>query len=85
MIESTGHDIEIRDTDDLIDKQYLGIVEDANDLRREGRCKIRVFGLHEGIETADLPWAYPKQKSAYFGMDGKSGAISIPKIFQLMN
>jgi len=80
MIDNKNHDIEIRDTDDLLNKQYLGIVEDVNDLRREGRCKVRVFGLHEGIETDDLPWAYPKQKSMYFGKDGKGASVSVPKI-----
>lgn len=66
--------------EDYIDKTYLGIVEDVNDPNKEGRCKIRVFGLHENtISTKDLPWAYPKQKSAYFGQDGQGGSISIPK------
>lgn len=68
--------------EDYIDKVYLGIVEDANDPNKEGRCKIRVFGIHgnvEDIPTEDLPWAYPKNKSTYFGGDGKGGSISIPK------
>ena len=66
--------------DDYIDKAYLGVVEDPNDDRKEGRCKIRIFGLHEDdIPTSDLPWSYPKQKSAYFGQDGQGGSISIPK------
>ena len=66
--------------EDYIDKAYLGTVEDANDPNKEGRCKIRVYGLHEeGILTEDLPWAYPKQKSTYFGQDGQAGSISIPK------
>jgi len=66
--------------EDYVDKAYLGTVEDANDPNKEGRCKIRVYGLHEdGISTEDLPWAYPKQKSTYFGQDGQAGSISIPK------
>ena len=66
--------------EDYIDKVYLGTVEDPNDPNREGRCKIRIFGMHEeDIATEDLPWAYPKQKSAFFGQDGQGGSISIPK------
>lgn len=66
--------------EDYVDKAYLGTVEDANDPRKEGRCRIRVFGIHEDtIKTKDLPWAYPKQKAAFFGQDGQGGSVSIPK------
>jgi RNase P/RNase MRP subunit p29 len=37
-----------------------------------------VFGIFDGIETDDLPWAVPK-KASVFGKDGKSGALSVPK------
>lgn len=77
MADSLG-EINSRDAD-YIDKAYLGIVEDPNDPRKEGRCKIKVFGIHDDIATEDLPWAYPKQKSAYFGQDGQGGSVSIPK------
>lgn len=78
MSDKTG-EIGKRD-EDYLDKAYLGVVEDPNDPNKEGRCKIRVFGMHEDtIETVDLPWAYPKQKSAFFGQDGQGGSISIPK------
>lgn len=64
----------------LTDRQFLGTVEDSRDPELQGRCRIRVFGIHgEAIPVEDLPWAYPKQKSTYFGQDGKAGAISIPK------
>lgn len=62
------------------DQTYVGIVEDIKDDRKEGRCKVRVFGLHEGIPTEDIPYAYPQQKSVYFGGKGGAGSISIPKI-----
>lgn len=65
--------------EDRVDKTYLGIIEDSNDPNKEGRCKIRVFGIHDDIPTEDLPWAYPKNKSTYFGQDGQAGSISIPK------
>lgn len=65
---------------ELINKQFLGTVEDSRDPDLEGKCKIRIFGIHgEAIPIEDLPWAYPKQKSLYFGKEGKAGAISIPK------
>ena len=76
---SDSHYIEKR-SEDLIDKSFLGIVEDANDPAKEGKCRIRVFGIHgEEVPTKSLPWAYPKGKSLYFGEEGKAGAISIPK------
>ena len=61
---------------ELINKQFLGTVEDSRDPELEGKCKIRVFGIHgEAIPIEDLPWAYPKQKSLYFGKEGKQNAI----------
>jgi hypothetical protein len=41
------------------DKRYNGVVEDNNDPERIGRCKIRVMGLYDGIDTDYLPWALP--------------------------
>jgi hypothetical protein len=73
-----NHDINRRE-EDLIDKQFLGVVEDANDPRKEGRAKIRVVSIYDDIPVEDLPWAYPKQKSAFFGKDGKGGSLSVPK------
>ena len=78
MTFNQNHDIERR-SDDLIDKQYLGVVEDANDPRKEGRARIRVVSIHDDLPVEDLPWAYPKQKSAFFGQDGKGGSLSVPK------
>jgi hypothetical protein len=75
-----GHDIAGRDINDFLDKQFLGVVETVDDPRKEGRAKIRIVGIYDDIPTEDLPWAYPKQKALIFGQEGKSGAISIPKV-----
>lgn len=40
-------------------QRYNGVVEDNNDPERNGRCKIRVMGLYDGILTEYLPWALP--------------------------
>ena len=65
--------------DEYLNKMFMGAVEDISDPRKEGRCRIRVIGIHEDtIPTEDLPWAYPSQKSTIFGKGG-GGAISIPK------
>lgn len=72
-----NHDID--KNNDFVGKRYLGIVVDTQDPDREGRCKVQVFGVYDGIETEDLPWAFPKAKSTVFGQEGKNGAISIPK------
>lgn len=44
----SNHDINRR-ASDLIDKQFLGIVEDPNDPRKEGRAKIRVISIFDDI------------------------------------
>ena len=65
---------------EYLNKMFMGVVEDINDPRKEGRCKIRVISIHEDlIPTEDLPWAYPSQKSNIFGAAGAAGSISIPK------
>lgn len=69
--------------EDYIDKIFIGIVEDIDDPDKEGKCKVRIFGVHgdsSEISTSDLPWAYPGKRGTYFGQDGKGGSISIPKL-----
>jgi hypothetical protein len=73
-----NHDINRRE-EDLVDKQFLGVVEDPNDPRKEGRARVRVVSIHDDIPVEDLPWAYPKQKSAFFGKEGRGGSLSVPK------
>jgi len=57
---------------------YLGQVVDINDPRKEGRARVRVFGLFDGLENEDIPWA-DQVSGISFGKTG-SGAISIPKV-----
>jgi hypothetical protein len=76
----TNHDIANRDFEDLVDKQFLGVIEAIDDPRKEGRARVRVFGIHEDLATEDLPWAYPKTKPMFFGQEGKGGSLSVPKL-----
>ena len=72
-------DIESREVD-LYSQQFVGTVEDPNDPRKEGRAKIRITGIHDDdFPVEDLPWAYPSQKSTFFGQDGRAGSLSVPK------
>lgn len=80
MIQEKDHDISNRDINDLVDKQFLGVVEKIDDPRKEGRARVRVNGIHDDIASDDIPWAYPKTKGLVFGQGGKAGSISIPKI-----
>ena len=66
---------------------FVGVIEDNDDPRKEGRCKVRAFGVHgtnKDIAAEDLPWAIvvqgdynpntiPKLNSWVFGMflDGR--------------
>jgi hypothetical protein len=59
---------------------YLGKVEDIEDPKLEGRCKVRVFSLFDDIQVEDLPWAVPQGKPTFFGQDARAGSISIPKV-----
>jgi Type VI secretion system/phage-baseplate injector OB domain len=75
-----NHDISNRDIDDLRDKQFLGVVELIDDPRKEGRARVRVYSIHDDLPAEDIPWAYPKNKSLFFGQGGKAGSLSVPKV-----
>jgi hypothetical protein len=53
---------------------FFGVVEDRNDPMRLGRCRVRVFGVHDEstqlIPTTELPWAYPIQPITSAGISG---------------
>ena len=40
-------------------KTYIGVVEDNNDPKKLGRCKIRVVDVFENMDLANIPWAFP--------------------------
>ena len=40
-------------------KTFVGVVEDNNDPKKLGRCKVRVLNVFEEIPVEDLPWATP--------------------------
>lgn len=66
---------------------FVGVIENNDDPRKEGRVQVRAFGIHgtnKDVETEDLPWAIcihggydvnivPKTNSWVFGffMDGR--------------
>jgi hypothetical protein len=43
-----NHDINRRE-EDLVDKQFLGVVEDPNDPRKEGRARVRVVSVVDSL------------------------------------
>lgn len=58
---------------------YLGVVVDNKDPEFKGRAKIRVFGVFDELEDADLPWSHQRFEQSY-GLGGGSGRISVPKL-----
>jgi LAS superfamily LD-carboxypeptidase LdcB len=40
-------------------RTYIGIVEDNNDPKKLGRCRIRVIDIFDEIPVQDIPWASP--------------------------
>ena len=42
---------------------WTGVVEDRNDPKALGRCRVRIVGYHDQnkneIPTEKLPWAHP--------------------------
>ena len=71
---------------ELIQESYIGVIEEIDDPKKDGRCKIRVFGVYGdkedslgSIPLADLPFAYPIHDT-FFGSESGSGKFSTPKI-----
>lgn len=63
-----------------LNKEYIGLVIDANDPEFMGRCKIRVIGIYDTIKDEDLPWAFPFGSQIFSGGESKgAGALSVPK------
>lgn len=58
---------------------YLGVVVDNKDPEFKGRAKIRIFGIFDQLEDADLPWSYQRFEQSY-GLGGGSGRMSVPKL-----
>ena len=63
---------------DVARKLYIGVVEENNDPRKEGRIKVRVQTLYHEIKTEDIPWAAP-----ILTLAGK--AYEVPSIGKLVN
>ena len=62
----------------LNDKEYTGRVIYIDDPTFSGRCKVRVFGLFEGLDDELIPWFSPASPSVFSGEGG--GALSVPKV-----
>lgn len=68
---------------ELIGKFFIGEVVDNNDPEKEGRAKIKVFGMFSSdkVTTEAIPWAQPFNRSMFAGGgNGGYADISVPKI-----
>ena len=63
----------IRSEKKLRGKVQTGIVESVDDPTYSGRIKVRVYGLHDNINTENLPWCNYAGSTVY-------NQISIPKV-----
>ena len=61
------------------EKTYLGKIVDIKDPLYQGRARINVFGIFDGIPTEDLPWA-EQISGLSFGGDYGGGNMSIPRL-----
>jgi uncharacterized protein involved in type VI secretion and phage assembly len=63
-------------------KVYRGVIEDNDSPLKDGRVRVRIFGLHSDdkvlVPTSSLPWAEVMQSLA-FGYGTGVGITSIPR------
>lgn len=63
---------------DLKDVVYIGTVVDGNDPDKQGRCRIRVPHVFDGVDDTDLPWARADRMSGPAGNVNGSATCMIP-------
>jgi len=61
------------------EKTYLGKVVDIRDPLYQGRARIEVFGVFDGLPSDDLPWA-EQIAGLSFGGNFGGGNITIPRL-----
>lgn len=64
---------------DLGSREWIGEVIETDDPLRMLRCRVRVFGLFNGLEDDQLPWAFPMYSSGFSSSEGGFGSFSVPK------
>jgi len=69
---------------DLKEKNWIGEVVENDDPEIEFRCKIKVFGLFDDLETDSIPWAFPANQGIFASEAGGAGSGSVPKIGTLL-
>lgn len=57
---------------------FIGKIVDPDDPDKEGKARIRVFGLFDELEDDKLPWFHPINRKMFSG-NGGFADISIPK------
>ena len=69
---------------DTMLKDWVGEVVDSEDPETQFRCKIKVYGLFDDLETEDIPWAFPANQPIFASASGGFGSGSVPKVGTLM-
>lgn len=64
---------------DIGSREWLGEVIESDDPLRMLRCRVRVFGLFDGLEDDMLPWAFPASSNGFSSAEGGFGSFSVPK------
>lgn len=55
----------------------FGTVVDINDPEKLGRVKVNVYGLHDNIDTADLPWSMVMMPSTTPAKSGVGSSVNL--------
>jgi len=64
--------------EDFKNKTFVGVVEDNNDPKKLGRCKVRVLNVFDEIPIEDIPWAAPWK-------DLNGNAFTVPDVGKVVS
>lgn len=65
-------------------KDWVGEVVDNEDPETQFRCKVKVYGLWDDLDTEMIPWAFPAHHGVFAGSSGGYGSGSVPKVGTLV-
>ena len=64
----------------ILSRKVPGKVVENDDPQKEGRIKVFIKPIHEGINRSNLPWALPHRGFSGGNQESDEGSIAVPQV-----